>query len=111
MGLGTGEDWGRRLESSPALPRDLVIWRQGGTMKEIVWDKRLPGFGLRTRNGKRTWVFKYKLGNQNRRIKLGGPELSRDDARRLAEAEKGKLAKAKLGHGPDPAAERDTRRA
>jgi integrase len=80
-------------------------------MKEIVWDKKLPGFGLRTRNGKRTWVFQYKLGNQNRRIKLGGPELSRDDARRLAEAEKGKLAKAKLGHGLDPAAEREIRKA
>jgi len=79
-------------------------------MKEIVWDARLPGFGLRTRNGKRTWVFQYKLGNQHRRIKLGGPELSRDKARQLALAEKGKLAAAKLGHGLDPAAERDRRK-
>ena len=80
-------------------------------MKEIEWDKKLPGFGLRTRNGKQTWVFQYKLGGQNRRIKLGGPELSRERARQLAEAEKGKLAVAKLGHGPDPAAERDRRKA
>src|SRR6516225_1321710 len=79
-------------------------------MKEIVWDAKLPGFGLRTRNGKRTWVFQYKLGNQHRRIKLGGPELSRDKARQLALAEKGKLAAAKLGHGLDPAAERDRRK-
>ena len=50
-------------------------------MKEIVWDKKLPGFGLRTRNGKRTWVFQYRLDGQDRRIKLGGPELSRDKAR------------------------------
>src|SRR5262249_44399446 len=80
-------------------------------MKEIVWDAKLPGFGLRTRNGKRTWIFQYKLGDQNRRIKLGGPELSRDKARQLAIAEKGKLAKARLGHGLDPAAEREARKA
>ena len=79
-------------------------------MKEIVWDTKLPGFGLRTRNGKRTWILQYKLGNQNRRIKLGGPELTRDKARQLAQAEKGKLAAAKLGHGLDPAAEREKRR-
>jgi hypothetical protein len=76
-------------------------------MDEIVWDAKLPGFGLRTRNGKKSWVFQYKIGNQNRRIKLGGPELSRDKARQLAQAEKGKLAAAKLGHGLDPAAERE----
>ena len=79
-------------------------------MKEIVWDTKLPGFGLRTRNSKRTWIFQYKLGKQNRRIKLGGPELTRDKARQLAQAEKGKLAAAKLGHGLDPAAEREKRR-
>jgi integrase len=79
-------------------------------MKEIVWDTKLPGFGLRTRNGKRTWIFQYKIGNQNRRIKLGGPELTRDRARQLAQAEKGKLAEAKLGHGLDPAAEREKRK-
>ena len=79
-------------------------------MKEIIWDTKLPGFGLRTRNGKRTWILQYKLGNQNRRIKLGGPELTRDKARQLAQAEKGKLAAAKLGHGLDPAAEREKRR-
>jgi integrase len=80
-------------------------------MKEIVWDTKLPGFGLRTRNGKRTWIFQYKFGDRHRRIKLGGPELSRDKARQLAQAEKGKLAAAKLGHGFDPATERDNRRA
>ena len=79
-------------------------------MDKIEWDAKLPGFGLRTRDGKRTWIFQYKFGDQNRRIKLGGPELSRDKARQLAIAEKGKLAAAKLGHGLDPAAERDKRK-
>jgi integrase len=77
----------------------------------IEWDKKLPGFGLRTRNGKRTWILQYKIGDRNRRIKLGGPELSRDKAFKLAQAEKGKLASAKLGHGDDPATDRDRRRA
>ena len=80
-------------------------------MKEIVWDAKLPGFGLRTRNGNRSWVFQYKLGDQTRRIKLGGSELSRDKARQLALAEKGKLSAAKLGHGDDPATEREKRKA
>ena len=80
-------------------------------MKEITWDTKLPGFGLRTRNGKRSWVLQYKLGNQHRRIKLGGPELTREMARQLAQAEKGKLAAARLGHGLDPAKERDLRKA
>jgi len=75
------------------------------------WDDKLPGFGLRTRNGKRSWVLQYKFGDQHRRIKLGGPELSRADAFKLAQAEKGKLAAAKLGHGVDPAADRDRRKA
>jgi integrase len=77
----------------------------------IEWDGKLPGFGLRTRNGKKSWVFQYKLGDKHRRIKLGGPELSRDNARKLAQAEKGKLAAAKLGHGIDPATDRDRRKA
>jgi integrase len=73
------------------------------------WDDKL--FGLRTRNGKRSWIFQYKFGDQTRRIKLGGPELTKDQARQLATAEKGKLAAAKLGHSLDPAAERDKRKA
>jgi len=88
-----------------------VIYRPGDIVKEIVWDTKLPGFGLRTRNGKRTWIFQYKFGDRHRRIKLGGPELSRDKARQLAQAEKGKLATAKLGHGLDPATLRDNTRA
>jgi integrase len=79
-------------------------------MKEISWDPKLPGFGLRTRNGKRSWVFQYKIGDKHRRIKIGGAELSREQARKLAQAQKGRLASAKLGHGIDPATERDDRK-
>jgi integrase len=77
----------------------------------VQWDKKLRGFGLRTRDGKRTWIYQYKFNGKNRRLKLGDGELPRDEARMLATAEKGKLASAKLGHGIDPATERDQKRA
>ncbi|MFY9835002.1 MAG: integrase arm-type DNA-binding domain-containing protein [Xanthobacteraceae bacterium] len=81
-------------------------------MSDIIdWDDKLPGFGLRTRDGKCSWVYQYKLNGKNRRIRLGGSELSRAQARKLAAVEKGKLSIAKLGHGIDPATERDQRRA
>jgi integrase len=77
----------------------------------IDFDDKLPGFGKRTRDGNISWILQYKLDGKNRRLRLGGPELTEKQARRLAEAEKGKLAAAKLGHGIDPATERDQRRA
>ena len=76
-------------------------------MDTIEWFDNPKGFGLRKRDGKRTWIFQYKFGNQTRRIKLGGPELTEARARKLAESEKGKVSEAKLGHGVDPAAVRD----
>ena len=73
----------------------------------IEWDDVLPGFGLRVRGATSTWVFQYKIGDQHRRLKLGKlPELNCDSARKLAEAQRGKVAAAKLGHGVDPAVER-----
>jgi integrase len=75
------------------------------------WDTELRGFGLRIRNGNRSWIFQYRYDGDDRRIRLGGPELSCNDARELARAESGKLSKARLGHGLDPAAEREVRRA
>src|SRR5262249_28411437 len=77
---------------------------------KILWDQKLPGFGLRTRDGNRTWVFQYKIGNQNRRIKLGGAELTRDKARQHPQAKNGTPAPKRLGHGHAPAAEREKRR-
>ena len=43
-----------------------------GKTETIVFDEDLPGFGLRIRaGGTRSWIFQYKIGNQNRRITLG----------------------------------------
>jgi integrase len=77
----------------------------------VKWYDDPKGLGLRTRNGKRTWVFQYKIDGKNRRLRLGGPELSEKQARTLAHIEKGKVSAAKLGNAIDPASARDQRKA
>src|SRR6516225_1677243 len=79
----------------------------------IEWDDTLKGFGLRIRDGKCTWVLQYKLKDgPHRRLKLGTlDELTCGQARKLAEAEKGRVSVARLGHGIDPATERDNKKA
>ena len=38
-----------------------------GKTDHIEWDSDLPGFGIRIRaGGARTWIYQYKIGNQNR---------------------------------------------
>src|SRR6516225_6144985 len=74
------------------------------------WDPKLKGFGLRIRNGARSFIFQYKFGSTHHRIRLGGAELPCSEARQLAIAESGKLSKARLGHGLDPAAQREKAR-
>src|SRR5262249_3059527 len=73
----------------------------------FAWDDELPGFGSRVRNDKRTWIFQYKIGERQHRIRLGGLELDCSRARKLAESRRGAVSEAKLGHGVDPAIERD----
>jgi integrase len=72
----------------------------------IVFDDDIAGFGLRSRNGRRSWIFQYAIGagagKINRRIKIGDyPALSPGKAR--AEAED---LHAKLHLHGDPAIER-----
>jgi integrase len=76
----------------------------------IAWDDELHGFGLRVRDGTRSWIFQYKIGERQHRMRLGGSELSCNAARALAEAQRGAVAKAKLGHGDDPAIEREKKK-
>ncbi len=43
-----------------------------GQTERIVFDERLPGFGLRIRaGGKRTWIVQYRVGTKQRRKTLG----------------------------------------
>jgi integrase len=76
----------------------------------IEWDDEIGGFGLRIRGNTCTWIFQYKLGT-HKRMRLG--KLSEIDAKRartLADALKGEVAKAKLGHGIEPAETREKKK-
>jgi integrase len=77
----------------------------------VAWDDELSGFGLRVRDGKQTWIFQYKIGERQHRMRLGGPELTCNQARRLAETQRGAVSRAKLGEGIDPAITREQIRA
>ena len=39
-----------------------------GKADHIEWDDDFPGFGLRYRNGKRTWIYQYAFGSGTERI-------------------------------------------
>jgi integrase len=81
-----------------------------GKADHIVFDETLPGFGLRFRDGKRTWLYQYATGSGetriNGRLTLGAyPALSPAKARSTAED---LYAKVRLGQ--HPAAEKKARR-
>ena len=46
-----------------------------GQHERIVFDERLPGFGLRLRTGKRTWIVQYRIGRKQRRQTIGPADL------------------------------------
>jgi integrase len=57
-----------------------------GKRDHIEFDDRVPGFGLRIREGGgRTWVYQYSIGTKQRRITLGkATAITADTARALA---------------------------
>ena len=68
----------------------------------VVWDDTLPGFGVRIRAGKKSWLVQYRINGQQRREKLGDVrQVSLDDARSIARK---RFAQIELGQ--DPAADR-----
>lgn len=83
--------------------------KEEGKSDHIEWDSELHGFGLRVRNGKRSWIFQYNIGKQTYRVRLG--DLDCGEARTKAEACRGDAARAKLGLGDHPAAVRDKKKA
>lgn len=53
-----------------------------GKADHVEWNDNLPGFGLRMRDGRLTWVVQYKIGGKHRRITLGTIEqLTPEQAR------------------------------
>jgi integrase len=64
----------------------------------IAWDEDLPGFGLRFRQTKRSWVIQYRLGAQQRRESLGDTrKIDLDAARKIARK---RFAQVELGIDP-----------
>ena len=58
-----------------------------------AWDKEMPGFGLRVRGRKASWVFQYQVHGRQHRIKLGDQAvMSADQARTAAREAAGKVA-------------------
>jgi len=78
-----------------------------GKADGVWWDDDVAGFGLRIREGgARTWLFRYRLGNKQRAIKLGTAgtvplALARKNAKILA---------ARVADGEDPALDREAAR-
>ncbi|MDX7950497.1 integrase arm-type DNA-binding domain-containing protein [Lichenihabitans sp. Uapishka_5] len=73
-----------------------------GKAEHVVYDDDLAGFGLRMHpGGRRTWFVQYRLGQKQRRLRLGTLEqIDADKARAHARA-----ALAKVSLGVDPALE------
>jgi len=81
-----------------------------GKVDHIEFDDDLPGFGLRIRNGKASFVYQYAFGSGptriNRRLMLGTfPGLPAEKARSLAQD-----LSAKVRLGGDPALDKQTSR-
>jgi integrase len=79
-----------------------------GRTETIVFDDKLPGFGVRVRaGGKRTWIVQYRIGDKQRRVTLG--RVGTLTAERARKEAKGALGKVHLGR--DPQTEKFTERA
>jgi integrase-like protein/Arm domain-containing DNA-binding protein len=102
-------------ESNIAKVRKLAA----GKPDHVEWDEALPGFGLRIRDGRASWIAQYKLAGQQRRVTLGSTEmLTADEARNgWTDRETGERRKgarqilADARDGIDYAISRATRRA
>jgi len=70
--------------------KEIAAYRWPDRADTIVFDDDIAGFGLRSREGRMSWVFQYAIGGHGgrvtRRIKIGDyPALSPTLARKEAE--------------------------
>jgi integrase len=78
-----------------------------GKIDHIIWDAKLPNFGVRVRPSKNTYVVQFRIGQQQRRESLG-------DVRKITLHEARKIARQRFALvelGIDPSAERARARA
>lgn len=70
-----------------------------GKTEHVVYDDEVTGFGLRMHpGGRQTWFVQYRLGQKQRRLKLGTVELV--DAEKARKTAREALAKVALGMDP-----------
>lgn len=93
-----------KIKLSDQFIRDLVA---PGSANRIVYDARLPGFGVRiTKNGARSFVLNYRFKGRERRITIGQyPTWTLLAARKQAEQ-----LRRQIDVGIDPLEERITER-
>lgn len=85
----------------PKLTKQYVDKLKPDGRDYFVWDKELPGFGLRIfESGKKSYLVQYRIGKRTRRITIGlhGP-VTPYKARKMA-----LNLLSKITHGEDPAA-------
>jgi Arm DNA-binding domain len=78
-----------------------------GTTDLTMWDLQTPGFGLRLRNDKLSWVLQYRMDGKDWRIKIGDGSMSCEDARQQVSILKGQVQAARNGNGIHPGKVRD----
>jgi integrase len=84
------------------LTKDNVATLKSNKRDVVIWDDSLPGFGVRIRGAKKSWLIQYRVGSQQRRESFGDiRKVTIDDARSNARK---RFAQVELG--ADPAAER-----
>jgi integrase len=86
-----------RIRFTDAYVRRLAL--PAGKSDHIAWDPDLPGFGVRLRSGKASYVVQYRVGIEQRRKSLGDVrKVNVDDARGIARK---RFAQVELGVDPD----------
>src|ERR1700730_4977700 len=84
------------------LTRGAVTGLKSTKPDQVFWDDSLPGFGVRLRGGKKSWIIQYRINKKQRRESLGDIRcVSLDDARSIARK---RFAAVELGL--DPAADK-----
>jgi hypothetical protein len=86
-----------RIRFTDTFVRRLTL--PAGKVDHIQWDPDLPGFGVRLRPAKASYVVQYRVGLEQRRKSLGDVrKVNLDDARGIARK---RFAQVELGIDPD----------